>query len=180
MDSASLQPVGRSTPSRRRERAVRRTLSASGLLVCFAAACSGGGREIYAGVRFYPRGELERPEEPVAYYENVPLLVVQDPDQPNWIHMDRLLEIRDELGVRHRRDDVLSIVYSWTVPHDTLGSLRWDRQGSRWRPSAVQRTVLEAGGHAALLVEEEYHGSQVTITGYVIRCRTLDGRPLCQ
>ena len=157
-----------------------RTVRAAGvLLATLSAGCSGGGREIYTGVRFFATGDTEWPIGPVAYYERVPLLVSQDPDDPNWITMDRLLQIRDELGVRHRRDDVLSIVHNWEAPHDTIGSLRWERSGGRWRPSAVQRTVLEVGGHAALLVQEVHYGTQVILTGYIIRCTTLEGVPVC-
>ncbi len=158
---------------------VRALASLGVLLAVVVAGCAGGGREIYDGVRFYPRGDAEWSVGPVAYYEGVPLLISQNPDDPNWITMDRLLQIRDELGVRHRRDDVMSLVHVWDLPHDTIGSLRWERSGGRWRPSAVQRTVLEAGGHAALLVQEEYYGSQVILTGYVIRCTTVEGVPAC-
>ena len=105
----------------------RIALAAGVLLAILSAGCLGGVREIYAGVRFFPTSNTEWPTGPVAYYERVPLLISQDPNDPNWVTMDRLLQIRDELGVRHRRDDVLSIVHNWDAPHDTIGSLRWER-----------------------------------------------------
>lgn len=157
----------------------RRALPAVILGTAGLAACAASGREIYEGVRFYPRGEVEG-SAGIGSFQDVPFFVSRDPDGPRWIPMDRLLAIRDELGVFHRQDDLIDLVYQWEEPHDTLGALRWERLDGRWNPSRVQRTIWESGGHAALLVEEQVLGNRVLLHGYVIRCRIEEGRPACE
>ena len=88
------------------------------------------------------------------------------------------------LWAANRGTDRECVSYTF-IPGDSIrpASTQCDREmisaREMWNPTPLQRTVLEAGGNAVLLVREDYAGTFRGLRGLVLRCRDAQPVPDC-
>lgn len=101
-------------------------LGLSGLALV-AGCASGGGRELYSGVRFYERESAPAPEGRwTGGWDEIPMFVVTEGDYADGVRGPRALALRDAIfGRRPGRQDLFGIVRMGEVAGDTLGSVLW-------------------------------------------------------
>ena len=156
------------------------------------AGCGSAGREVRPGITFYP-AEEELPAEAEVDWDgswlDVPVYASRDPDEPElWIDEFVIGRIEESLetyrtGSRARvgrlyggegdgdADTVGAFLWRYSVTRygsETLGSVR-----------SLQRSALDVGGHAILLVHEEIAQGFRGLRGYFLRCPTREGIPDC-
>jgi len=96
-------------------------------LALITGCASGGGRELYEGVRFYERQAVPALEERWSGgWNEIPMFVVMEGDYANGVRGPRALALRDAiLGRRPGRQDLFRIVLMGDLVGDTLGSVLW-------------------------------------------------------
>lgn len=94
---------------------------------------------------------------------------------------DTVGALRIRPDVRHdRRCALAEIIPGDSVRPAQRGCRRWERERSEFvSPPALQRTAVEVGGNAVLLVSEDPGGQVGAVGGYVLRCPLVRGTPSC-